>query len=725
MCWSPWNEDHIFAATSDGRVIVCAIETHSNDVLQPQHASSVLALASLLLPPPTAPSSTPLRAIASCAAGDIKCWVSSPSAESQSQKQRGSGSWRQLQLLPADAVSLSACSNCCCICSGSISGVEGSVVLASDSGWIYSASIDSLGSTRVLCSHRSHTQAVVCLDIDASGHVASGSKDGSVAVAQGLFSGDDTKISCCKGSCSGAVVAIKFCRADSSLLASCSLETSVSVWGVSAVGGSISLLPLKMFTACVGRLTCLEWVSESTDALLVGGEHQVVTEVTWRLQPDACIKSSSNTSNSGAGVVCANTSKSKRQRRDDSLSLDSTSNAPHIIEHDTEDGLNADAAASTAISAAAGTSSDGLTSKQPASAPARAVDQVKAIPAAVKSEASRRKAVDKSVLSRGAATSVISRPIPDAVQSLLRMRSVASGGGASHAKDMHSSLSLAEILCDSESRAAWAGECALAAAKNPSSADAAVAVSSLAGMHLRLSFCIRFYYKLFFEIFCKLSNPATHSAHMNDRSFADKNHFRRVAVVSAEVCCSRQYAAACSCSRPRCQPRGFSLALAVGSMCVCLHSHVFRCGAARACSSAGSLRRPAMYQRQRLCWQLSVKLSKQCCCCCSTAPAEKHVCLRSTLLPYRLKRDAMLGWPWPLCCRQTASMQPQPKLLHALATQVPPSSACSASELSNRLFWREIWFSRQSQFSHTRQLLCLQQPFSSGRYLSQRLRALS
>jgi hypothetical protein len=51
VCWSPWNDDHIFSATSDGRIIACAIESHFNDVLQPQHASSVLALAAMQLLP--------------------------------------------------------------------------------------------------------------------------------------------------------------------------------------------------------------------------------------------------------------------------------------------------------------------------------------------------------------------------------------------------------------------------------------------------------------------------------------------------------------------------------------------------------------------------------------------------------------------------------------------------------------------------------------------------
>jgi hypothetical protein len=98
--------------------------------------------------------------------------------------------------------------------------------------------------------------------------------------------------------------------------------------------------------------------------------------------------------------------------------------------------------------------------------------------------APRRKAAERSVLLRGAATSVVTRTVPEAVQSLMHMHthSLASGGGAPMLKAPLSSQStLTEILCDNDARAAWVGECALAAAKVPSTADAAVAVSSLAG----------------------------------------------------------------------------------------------------------------------------------------------------------------------------------------------------------------------------------------------------
>jgi hypothetical protein len=124
--------------------------------------------------------------------------------------------------------------------------------------------------------------------------------------------------------------------------------------------------------------------------------------------------------------------------------------------------------------------SDDLAAKQTAPVPARALYQAQGTSTPAKSEPSRRKSAYKSVLSRGAASAVITRPIPEAVQSLMRMRSFSSDGSP-QSRALHSSPSLAEILCDGESRAAWAGECALAAAKNPSTADAAVAVSALAG----------------------------------------------------------------------------------------------------------------------------------------------------------------------------------------------------------------------------------------------------
>lgn len=360
----------------------------------------------------------------------------------------------------------------------------GSIILASDNGWIYSASIESLGCIRVLCSHRSHTQTVTCLDINTTGCVASGGRDGTVAVAQGLFGGDDAGISCCKGSSSGAVVAVKFCRADASLLASCSLEASVSVWGLAALGTSGSLLPLKMFTACVGRLTCLEWVSESADALIVGGEQQAVIEVAWRLQPAAAAKSTSGVSNLGNGAPAASVPKAKRQRKDGCLTQDSAGNTTES-QNVSDEKSNSVTDSSEIILASAGAStafSDGLNSKQLASVTLRAVDQVKGSPASAKSDASRRKTSEKSVLIRGSAATVITRTIPEGVESLMRMRGVASGG--SLANESISSPSFAEILCDTDLRAAWAGECALAAAKNPSTADAAVAVSALAGVYL-------------------------------------------------------------------------------------------------------------------------------------------------------------------------------------------------------------------------------------------------
>ena len=68
------------------------------------------------------------------------------------------------------------------------------------------------------------------------------------------------------------------------------------------------------------------------------------------------------------------------------------------------------------------------------------------------------------------------------MQSLMRMHSLAAGGGALDPQaSLPSSATFAEIVCDDHARAAWAGECALAAAKAASTADAAVAVSSLAG----------------------------------------------------------------------------------------------------------------------------------------------------------------------------------------------------------------------------------------------------
>lgn len=491
MCWSPWSEDHLFSATSDGRVISCAIESHFNDVLQPQHTSSVLALAALILLPSAPSSNPPLRAVISCAAGDLRCWVSSSqgaATESQSSKSKTASVWRQLQLHPIDNASSAACCNCSCLSSRSTGSAAGSVILGSDNGWVHSASIESLGSLRVLCSQRFHTQAVTCLDIDANGCVASGSRDGSVAVAQGLFVGDDAGICCCKGSCAGPVVAVRFCRADSTLLASCSLEASVSVWGLSTLSSSGSLLPLKVFTACVGRLTCLEWVSESADALIVGGEQQVVIEIAWRLQSASTIKSGSGASNSGAGVGGSKASKAKRQRRDDGLLQDATDAV-----HDTENGFEERGGALNvwSISASAAeeaSTTDAPVSKSSASSSSRAADHVTVglVPAKSDGLGLRRKSMDKSVLSRGAAATIINRPVSEAVQSLMRMHNFASGGSFP-TKEPLSTPTLAEIMCDSESRVAWAGECALAAAKNPSTADAAVAVSSMSGVCLLAS----------------------------------------------------------------------------------------------------------------------------------------------------------------------------------------------------------------------------------------------
>ena len=356
-------------------------------------------------------------------------------------------------------------------------------MLGSENGWIYSAIIESLGSTCVRRSHRAHTQAVTCLDTDDQGCVASGSRDGSVAVVHGLFSGDDATFSCSKGSCGGAVVAVKFCRAVSSLLACCSAEASVSVWGLPTPASSGSLQPLKIFTVCVGRVTCLEWVAQSSSALIVGGEQQAVMEVAWRLQPDANSKSTSGVSVAGAGPKAP---KAKRQRRDDGVSQDAAGNSL-----DADNGVEdcriaaADASSCSAAAAAAASSaaaSAGLVANAPAPTLLRTVDDSKGGGGGGPLPAPRRKAAERSVLLRGAATSVVTRTVPEAVESLMHMHSLASGGGAPMVKASLSSHStLTEILCDTDARAAWVGECALAAAKVPSTADAAVAVSSLAG----------------------------------------------------------------------------------------------------------------------------------------------------------------------------------------------------------------------------------------------------
>jgi hypothetical protein len=490
VCWSPWNEDHIFSATNDGRVIACAVETHSNDVLQPQHASSVLALAAVLLSPAPSTPNHHLKAVISCASGDIKCWVSSSqmgSSDSLGPKHKSSESWRQLQLRPSDDASSTACSTCSYLCTSNASSNVGSVILGSVDGWIHSVSIDSFGSLCLLCSHRSHTQAVTCLDVDANGRVASGGRDGSVAVAQGLFSGDDAGISCCKGSCDGAVVGIRFCRADASLLASCSVETSVSIWGLSSQASSCSLLPLKLFTACVGRLTCLEWISESADALIVGGEQQALIEVFWRLQPDAIVKIPSGASKMESVVSVTKAPKAKRQRRDDGNSHDTIESVPDVPYIGVE---NSGDTCAAAVSVTLAASVSGATmaalvapeNKQFAPVPSRADDHVKVGPVPAKSDALRRKSVEKSLLIRCSATSAIDRPVSEAVQSLMSLHGVVSGN-SSFSKDHLSSQTFSEILCERNLSMAWAGECVLAAAKNPSTADAAVAVSSLAGAY--------------------------------------------------------------------------------------------------------------------------------------------------------------------------------------------------------------------------------------------------
>jgi hypothetical protein len=545
VCWSPWNEDHIFSATSDGRVIACAVESHFNDVLQPQHTSSVLALAVLLLLPAPLTSNPPPKAVISCAAGDVKCWVSSShlgEAESINLKRKGSSSWQQLQLLPADDASSVACSSCSCICSRGTTSTLGSVIIGSDNGWIHLVSIESVGNIRLLRSHRSHTQAVTCLDIDANGSVASGGKDGSVAVAQGLFCGDDAGISYCKGLCDGAVVAVRFCRVDASLLASCSLETSVTIWGFSAEESSCNLVPLKLFAACVGRLTCLEWVSQSSDAVIVGGEHQAVIEIFWRLQPDADVQSAPGALKLEAGVAGSKVSKAKRQRRDDSTSHNS---AESTLERDlvvdlVETGARAAVSASSVIldGAAAGVTMVALD--------APAIKHSSHLPprqsaGSSKSDTSKRKFAEKSVLNRGSATSAVTavaRPVSDAVQSLMCLHSAASGV-SSIPKENLLSPTLSEIMCERTSRVAWVGECVLAAAKNPSTSDAAVAVSSLAGVGAYAALCL------------VLSLNALAFTQLTVYVLRH-NFFRYFTVLSAEVRCPRQHAVACGRSCTSC-----------------------------------------------------------------------------------------------------------------------------------------------------------------------------
>jgi hypothetical protein len=405
------------------------------------------------------------------------------STDSLSSKHKSSASWRQLQLRPSDDASSTACSTCSYLCTGNACSTVGSVILGGVNGWIHLVNIDSFGIVYLLRSHRSHTQAVTCLDIDANGRVASGGRDGNVAVAQGLFSGDEAGISCCKGSCDGAVVGIRFCRADASLLASCSVETSVCIWGLSSQASSCGLLPLKLFTAFVGRLTCLEWMSESADALIVGGEQQALIEIVWRLQPDAIVKIPSGASKMEQGMSVTKLSKAKRQRRDDSTSHDTTGTAPEIRADKSGDIVAAALSINLAESVVEATTAalDAPEIKQFASAfPSRADDHVKVGLVPAKSEALRRKSVEKSILIRCSSTSAIDRPVSEAVQSLMCLHSIASGD-SSLSKDHLSSLTFSEILCDRNSSMTWAGDCVLAAAKNPSTADAAVAVSSLAG----------------------------------------------------------------------------------------------------------------------------------------------------------------------------------------------------------------------------------------------------
>jgi hypothetical protein len=277
----------------------------------------------------------------------------------------------------------------------------------------------------------------------------------------------------------------------------------------------------------------------------VGGEHQAVIEIFWRLQPDADAKFAAGALKIEGGGVGSKVSKAKRQRRDDSTSHHSAESTLErdLVYDSVEAGAHAAVSASSVIleGAAAGVTMAALDApafKHSSHVPPRQADHVKMSAGSSKSDTSKRKFAEKSVLNRGSATSAVTavtRPVSEAVQSLMCLHSAASGV-ESIPKENLLSPTLSEIMCERNSRVAWVGECVLAAAKNPSTSDAAVAVSSLAGLGACAALCLVL--SLNALVFTQLTRLAWSLHILIHKSF------RYFTVLSAEVRCSRQYAVA-------------------------------------------------------------------------------------------------------------------------------------------------------------------------------------